>query len=151
MRTACKTDMIRICNSIHYATDREIGHRVQRLAYIAVGGIATLLAIAGAILPGLPTTPFLLVALWAFARSSERLLGWLDRVPLLREAMAEARRFEERRAIRREIKFTAVAVAWGSVLFTAVASDFSKPLLIGIVAAAATAGTIAMIWIPTDR
>ncbi|MDQ8699131.1 YbaN family protein [Hyphomicrobium sp. LHD-15] len=124
---------------------------MRRLAYIAVGVLATLLAIAGAILPGLPATPFLLVALWAFSRSSDRLLAWLDRVPLLRAALAEARRFEERGRIRREVKFTAVAVAWGSVVFTAVASDFSRPVLLGVVTAAALAGSIAMWWIPTDR
>lgn len=127
---------------------------MRRLAYISVGAIATLLAIAGVILPGLPATPFLLGALWAFSRSSDRLLSWLDRVPLLREALGEAlgeaRRFEERGTIRREVKFTAVAVAWGSVLFTGFASNFSSPVLLGVVTAAALAGSIAMWWIPTD-
>lgn len=123
---------------------------MRRLAYISVGAIATLLAIAGVILPGLPATPFLLVALWAFSRSSDRLLSWLDRVPLLREALVEARRFEERGTIRREVKITAVAVAWGSVLFTGFASNFSSPVLLGVVTAAALAGSIAMWWIPTD-
>jgi hypothetical protein len=92
----------------------------------------------------------LLVALWAFSRSSDRLLSWLDRVPLLREALVEARRFEERGTIRREVKITAVAVAWGSVLFTGFASNFSSPVLLGVVTAAALAGSIAMWWIPTD-
>lgn len=124
--------------------------RVRRLVYISVGALATALAIAGAILPGLPATPFLLVALWAFSRSSETLLVWLDRLPVLREAMIEARRFEERGRIRREVKLTAVAVAWGSVLFTAVASSFSNPVLLGVVTAAAIAGSVAMWWIPTD-
>lgn len=124
---------------------------MQRLVYIGVGLVATGLAVAGAILPGLPTTPFLLVALWAFARSSQRLLDWLERLPLLRVALGEARRFEERRTIRLEVKLTAVAVAWGSVLFTGLASGLAHPVLLGSVAAAALCGTIAMLWIPTER
>ncbi len=123
---------------------------MPRLAYIAIGSIATALAIAGALLPGLPTTPFLLVALWAFARSSERLLAWLEQLPLLREALAEARRFEERRTIRREVKLFAVTMAWGSVLLTGLASSFSNPILLGIVGAAALGGSFAMWWFPTE-
>ncbi len=129
---------------------RSIGDvtHLSRLAYLLIGGLATVLAIAGAMLPGLPTTPFLLLALWAFARSSERMLSWLERLPLLRHALAEARRFEERRAIRRSVKLTAVVMAWGSVLLTALAS--SSVLLTGIVATAAISGTFVMLWFPTD-
>lgn len=124
---------------------------MQKLAYITIGSVATMLAFLGAILPGLPTTPFLLVALWAFARSSERLLGLLERTPLLSTALVEARRFEERRTIRREVKVFALACAWGSVLVTALALGLSRPILLGAVAAAAVGGTIAMWWFPSER
>ncbi|WP_291178738.1 YbaN family protein [Hyphomicrobium sp.] len=123
---------------------------MSRLVYIVIGSIATGLAIAGALLPGLPTTPFLLVALWAFARSSERLLRWLEALPLFRHALVEARRFEERRTIRRGVKLTAITMAWGSVLLTGLASSFSNPVLLGIVGAAALGGTFAMWWFPTE-
>jgi len=113
--------------------------------------VATGLAVAGAILPGLPTTPFLLIALWAFSRSSETLNAWLHRIPLLRHALAEAHRFEQRRAVRPAIKVTAVSVAWASVALTALASGAARPVLLGSVAAAAIAGTAFMLWIPTDR
>lgn len=116
-----------------------------------VGCVATALAVAGAILPGLPTTPFLLVALWAFARSSDTLNDILHRIPLLSHALAEAHRFEERRAIRPAIKVTAVSVAWFSVLLTAISFGGARPVLLASVAAAAIAGTVAMLWIPTDR
>jgi uncharacterized protein len=120
-----------------------------RIALILLGVIATGLAIAGAILPGLPTTPFLILALWAFARSSERLYGWLEKVPVLQTALAEARRFEERRAIHPNVKLTAVAVAWSSVLLLVLTGQ--PQALVGIVGAAALAGTLFMWWIPTDR
>jgi uncharacterized protein len=120
-----------------------------RIALILLGVIATGLAIAGAILPGLPTTPFLILALWAFARSSERLYGWLEKVPVLQTALAEARRFEERRAIHPNVKLTAVAIAWSSVLLLVLTGQ--PRALVGIVGAAALAGTLFMWWIPTDR
>jgi uncharacterized membrane protein YczE len=41
-----------------------------------------------------------------------------------------------------------VATAWTSVLVTALAS--SSPVLVGVVAAAALAGTFAMWWFPTE-
>jgi uncharacterized protein len=42
-----------------------------------LGFAGTACAIAGALLPLVPTTPFLLVAAYAFARSSPRLHAWL--------------------------------------------------------------------------
>lgn len=127
------------------------GHVIKRPLLIALGCLATALAIAGAILPGLPTTPFVLVALWAFARSSERLYRGLHRIPLLRHGLVEAQRFEERGAIRWGVKVVAVAFAWGSVLLIWAASGTARPVLLGAVALAAASATAFMWWIPTDR
>jgi len=42
------------------------------LAWFCVGA-----AFVGIFLPGIPTTPFLIVALWAFARTSKKFHSWL--------------------------------------------------------------------------
>jgi uncharacterized protein len=119
--------------------------------YILLGFAATALAIAGAILPGLPTTPFVLVALWAFARSSPALTAWLQRIPILSAGLREAERFEQRGAVRPSIKAIALVFAWSSVLFTAhFAQSWISPLAIAVIVAAISA-TAFMLWIPTDR
>ena len=56
---------------------RKLGHGTARLIWLTVGTLALVLGAIGVVLPLLPTTPFVLVAAFAYAKSSDRLHRWL--------------------------------------------------------------------------
>ena len=80
---------------------------MNRTFWFIVGCLALVCGIAGAVLPLLPTTPFLLVATFAFARSSPRLHAWLIEHPRFGPPINN---WHTQRAISRKAKLTAVAV-----------------------------------------
>jgi uncharacterized membrane protein YbaN (DUF454 family) len=55
---------------------------MPRFLYLALAYLCLGLGFIGIFVPGLPTTPFVLVAAWAAARGSARLHRWLHDHPL---------------------------------------------------------------------
>lgn len=55
---------------------------MRKILYIMIGCISLGLGIIGVILPILPTVPFVLLAAFCFAKSSERLDGWFKNTKL---------------------------------------------------------------------
>ena len=52
-------------------------NKLVRLLYVFIGSIFVGLAIIGIFIPGLPTTPFLILAAYFYIRSSNKLYNWL--------------------------------------------------------------------------
>ena len=90
--------------------------RLRRGLYLVLAWLALALGVIGIVVPGLPTTPFVLLAAWAAARSSERLHAGLraHRVfgPMVRDWQATG-------AVSRRAKWAATAtmVACALVMF----------------------------------
>ena len=81
--------------------------RIAILAYRTLGVICVGLATVGVFLPLMPTTVFLLIALWAFAKGSP---AWADRVRNSPRLGPFVRDWEDRRAIPRRAKVLAVGM-----------------------------------------
>ena len=50
---------------------------MKKIILLFLGWLCVGLAFVGIFVPGIPTTPFLIVALWAFAQSSKKFHNWL--------------------------------------------------------------------------
>ncbi|WP_273432264.1 YbaN family protein [Chitinibacter tainanensis] len=86
--------------------------RWQHYLLLLTGWLALLLAVLGILLPGLPSTPFILLAASCFVRASPRWHAWLLAHrwfgPPLRD-------WETHRSLPRKIKYS----AWGLMLVSA--------------------------------
>src|SRR5437868_1018903 len=73
--------------------DDEYGSPRSRWLFLALGFFFVGVGILGAFLPVLPTTSPLLVALWAFSRSSRRLHRWLYTHPRFGPRLQEWKKY----------------------------------------------------------
>ncbi len=99
----------------------------MRFVWIGLGSGAMALGAAGVIVPLLPTTPFLLLAAWAFARSSPRLHHWLVTHPRFGPAIRDWR---DHGAISRRAKGLAM-LAIAATLATSLALGVG-PLVLSV-------------------
>jgi len=62
---------------------------IKKIAYITLGLLALSLGAVVRFVPGVPTTPFLLLALFCFNKSSDRLSAWLKNTYLYKKYLAD--------------------------------------------------------------
>lgn len=77
-----------------------------RLPFLALGCLLVGLGYIGAAVPGMPSTVFLLGAVWAFKKSSPKFESWLLYHPLFG---ATLRQWEESRSISPRVKVIAIS------------------------------------------
>ncbi len=103
-----------------------------RALLIAGGSISVGLGVLGIVLPILPTTPFLLLAAWCYARSSDRFYHWLMNHRLWGSYLRD---YTSGKGIPAKVKMSALSLLWLAILSSALfATDklWLRLLLVGI-------------------
>lgn len=116
--------------------------RGRRWAFVTLGWLCVGFGVIGAVLPVLPTTPFLLVAAWAFARSSRRFHDWLIDHPRLGPPV---RAWRQHRVVPLRAKIAALSTMLASLTYVTffLADDWTLPL------AAGTPMALTALWLLT--
>ena len=63
--------------------------KLKKMIYLVLGCVSLALGAVGSLFPILPTVPFLLLAAYCFARSSEKLNRWFRNTKLYKDNLAD--------------------------------------------------------------
>ena len=109
------------------------------------GTISLVLGLIGVVLPGLPTTPFILLSAACYAKTSPRLHHWLTHHRLLGPMVRD---WEQHRNLTRRTK-TVAQVSMVLMVSLSAWSLRERPVLLAVVLVAAAVGVWVVARIPT--
>ena len=118
------------CQTVETVPGGVVNRCALRYGLIGLGWLNVALGAVGLVVPGMPTTVFLLVALWAFSKSSERFHTWLYQH---RRFGPPIRAWHEHRVIPPRAKTAALAMMTVSLAIMAVTSAWYLPAVVGAV------------------
>jgi len=90
-----------------------------KILLIFIGSLFVGIAFIGVVLPGLPATPFLLVAAGCYVRSSDRLYNWVINHRLFGQLIRD---FREKKAMRKKHKIISIVSMWSMIGITCIFS-----------------------------
>lgn len=114
-----------------------------RVVYVCGGCVSVALGAIGTVVPGMPTTVFLIVASYLFARSSPSLDAWLHRNRYFGPSL---RRFHETGGMARRTKIVALASMWTGITLSLIALSRVGTTAQIVTLALGVVGTITLVW-----
>ena len=85
-----------------------------RVVWLSIGMIFTAVGMVGIIVPGLPTTIFMILAAGCFFRSSTKMYRWVISHPLFGEQVL---RFRKGEGMPKKAKYLSILTMWTFIMF----------------------------------
>lgn len=122
----------------------------MRWALLGFGWANVGIGVVGIFLPGLPTTVFLLIALWAFSRSSLKFHTWLWNHPRFGPPIRD---WHLHKVIPRKAKWLAVLMMSASFVYVTgfVATDWLLPLAMALILTPVAAYIVTRASVPPEE
>ena len=98
---------------------------VRRLAYFALAGSFLLIGLIGVVLPGIPTTPFLLLMSFFLVRASPKVHELALRIPVIGQAIQD---WDENHGVRSGTKLVACTMVLVALGISMISQQMSIPV-----------------------
>ena len=102
------------------------------ILYIILGTISLIIGLVGIVVPGLPTTPFILLTAGLYLKSSDKLYQKLINNKIIGSYIAE---YQNNKGMTKKSKLFAIGIMW--VMITISCIFFITPFYVKIIVAAA--------------
>lgn len=117
----------------------------KRTLYLTVAAVFFVLGVIGAVIPGLPATPFLLLTSYLLVRSSPKLNDRLLKSRLVGPILCD---WQQRGGVRASVKWKAITIVVLAVFASLYFASLS-PVPTAIVSVAAAIGILVILKLPT--
>ena len=132
-------------NGVHEAKLSE--NKLSRVFWFSLGVIFTGIGLIGIVVPGLPTTPLMILAAACFAKSSQRFYDWIINNRMFGE---HVKNYREGNGIPKRSKPVILGTMWAFVLFAVFIAipDSAPEISRNATVILAVIGTIFILTIP---
>ncbi len=119
------------------------GLKIRNVIFIILGTISLILGILGIFLPLLPTTPFLLLTAYLYAKSSQKLYNWLISNKYFGKYID---RYRKGLGVPKKTKILAITTLWFTIITSSI--FISKILIVLLLFSIAGAVTYHIVRLP---
>ena len=115
---------------------RKKGLKIRNIIFIILGTISLILGIIGIFIPLLPTTPFLLLTAYLYAKSSQKLYNWLISNKYFGKYID---RYRKGLGVPKKTKILAISTLWFTIITSVVLiNKFVIIIILFLIAGAVT-------------
>ena len=120
---------------------------IPKILFITIGSIFLVIGAIGIAVPGLPSTPFFILAAAFYLRVSSRLHSWISEHRIFGKYL---NMYQKNKAMTLQSKITALVMMWTMILISSFLL-IENPIIKWIILSAGVIGTVVIIQIKTYK
>lgn len=122
--------------------------KLLKIFYIILGTISLGLGIIGIVVPGLPTTPFILLTAWLYIKGSDKLHKWLISNKIFGKYILN---FEKNKGMTMKSKIVSTAMMWTMITISCTFFIESNTIRLVVIAMGAIGTSVMLFFLKTTK